>query len=307
MPPGINSWIYEGKGRAPSLAWSVATEAPLVALEYARETGDLLAADESGTLSRIDPTGRVSNVTQARTPVRGLAWSDTGAGGAVLVDQTKLYWFDERLRFTSSAELPGRTSAVAIESQARYVAVALSDGLVVIHDPNRKVVRHFDAGQPFVRMRFLLDQPAIVGVAEYGLLACHHFEGDRIWVEKLFSGVGDMAITGDGKAVLLACFAMGVQCHRRDGAHLGSYQLGGTVNRVATSFVSKRIGAATIERHVFWLDTDGDVLWQGEAPDEVFALHCDPLGRGLIAGLKSGRIVRMDWERPAASDSAAGS
>ncbi len=201
MPPGVNSWIYEGKGRAPSLAWSVATEAPLVALEYARGRAICWLRTKVGRCRASIP--RDGSRMSPKLVLRCADWHGRHRSrGAVLVDQTRLYWFDERLRFTGSAELPGRTCAVAIESQARYVAVALSDGLVVIHDPNRKVVRHFDGGQPFVRMRFLLDQPAIVGVAEYGLLACHHFEGERIWAEKLFSGVGDMAVTGDGKAVL---------------------------------------------------------------------------------------------------------
>jgi hypothetical protein len=296
---GVNGWVLEGTGKSPAIGWTVATDAPLVGLEQAAETGDLIAADETGTLYKIDRSGRIVNMVRGRSPVRGLAWADTGAGGAVLVGQNMLYWFNEQLQFTGSAELPGLTMSVAIESQANYVAVALGDSINVLFDSNRKLFRHFDSHQPLVRLRFLLDEPALVGVAEYGLLTAHHFDGSKLWSEKLFSGVGDLAITGDGRAILLACFAMGIQCHGGGGEHRGSYHIGGTASRVATSFHPGRIAVATLERMIYWLDTDGQVLWQGLTPDEVVRVVVDPLGKGLTCGFKSGRITRLDWlDRP---------
>lgn len=297
MSTGANAWILEGTGKTPSIGWSVATDAPLAALELSAETGDTLAADETGTLYKIDRLGRIVSMARGRSPVRGLAWADTGAGGAVLVGPHTVYWFNDQLQFTGSAELPSLTMSLAIESQANYLAVALGDAVNVLFDVNRKLLRHFDSNQPLVRLKFLLDEPALVGVAEYGLLTCHHFGGGKLWSEKLFSGVGDLAITGDGKAILLACFAMGIQCHGREGQHRGSYHIGGTASRVATTFRPDRIAVATMERLVYWLDVDGQILWQGLAPDEIHRVLCDPLGAGLIVGFRSGRITRLDWAR----------
>ncbi len=74
-------WLKFGEGTPPQLSWSLATEAPLVALRLARETGEVLAADAIGTLYHIDRTGRIANITRGPSPIRAIAWSDTGTGG----------------------------------------------------------------------------------------------------------------------------------------------------------------------------------------------------------------------------------
>ena len=297
MSAGVNAWVLEGSGASPTVGWSVATDAPLAGLELCAETGDTIAADETGTLYKIDRLGKIVSIVRGRSPVRGLAWSDTGAGGAVMVGPHTVYWLNDQLQFTGSVELPSLTMSVAIESQANYVAVALGDAINVLYDVNRKLLRHFDSNQPLVRLRFLLDEPALVGVAEYGLLTSHHFDGGKLWTEKLFSGVGDLTITGDGKVILLACFAMGIQCHGREGQHRGSYHIGGTAHCVATTYRPDRIAVATMERMIYWLDVDGQILWQGLAPDDIHRILCDPMGKGLIVGFRSGRMTRLDWVR----------
>ena len=51
------SWLQEGQGIPPTLRWAFSTEAPLVALDMGRESGEVLAADETGGLYRLDRRG----------------------------------------------------------------------------------------------------------------------------------------------------------------------------------------------------------------------------------------------------------
>lgn len=281
----------------PRLSWSLATDAPLVALRLGRETGEVLAADASGGLYLIDRQGHIGNLTRGRSPIRSLAWSDTGEGGAALVGDDKLYWFDRTLKFQGAIDLPNKGLALALDPHGQYAAISLADGATHIYDVHRKLVRRFDTTQPLIALEFLLGEPALVGVAEYGLLCSYNFSGQELWQEKLWANVGDMAVTGDGSSILLACFSYGIQCHDDEGVQVGSYQLGGTVCRVATSFIPGRIAAATLERHFYWLDPSGHVEWQSTLPEEIKVLQCDPRGVGLVCGFQSGRISRLDWNR----------
>lgn len=293
-------WLKRGEGRRPQPVWSFATEAPLAALQLARETGEVLAADEVGGLYHFDRRGKLINVTHGPSPVRALAWSDTGNGGLALIGEQKLYWFDRQLTSQGSIELDEPILAVACEAHGRYSAISLGSNANVIYDSNRKGVRRFMSTQPLAWLEFLIHTPALVAVAEYGLLCCHDFSGETVWQQQLFANVGDMALAGDGQTILLACFMHGIQCHNARGAQVGSYQVGGTVCKVSTSFDASRIAAATQERHFYYIDSDGDVIWQATLPDEVCRLVCDPLGNGVICGFQSGRILRIDWTRPGA-------
>src|SRR5262245_6487984 len=99
MKASAADWVERGEGKGPRQLWSFATEAPLVDMQFARETGEVLAADAVGGLYLIDRDGKLAGVTHGPSPIRAIAWSDTGSGGVALVGDNKLYWFDRRLAF----------------------------------------------------------------------------------------------------------------------------------------------------------------------------------------------------------------
>ena len=292
-----SDWLEQGEGKLPRLSWSLSTEAPLVALRLARETGEVLAADAIGSLYHIDRAGRIANITRGPSPIRAIAWSDTGSGGIALVGDEKLYWFNRRLLFQGWLEHSEPVLGLALEAHGNYAAVSFASGAVIIYDSNRKKVRRFSSLRPLVSMEFLVHRPALIGVAEYGLLCEHAFSGEEEWQEQLWSNVGDLSVTGDGKTIFMACYSHGIMCHDDQGRQVGSYQVGGTVSRVATSFIPGRIAAATMERHFYYIDADGQVEFQATLPDDVCRVFCDPSGKGVIVGLTSGRIMRLDWGR----------
>jgi hypothetical protein len=295
MIGGSTDWLRFGHGHAPEQSWSFATEGPLVAMDVARETGEIMAADATGGLYHVSAKGKLINLTHGPSPIRAISFSDVGRGGIALVGENRLYWFDRNLAFQGSIEHSEPVFGLAIEAHGNYAAASLADRSTIVYDCHRQRVRRFGSLQPFIAMEFLVARPALVGVAEYGLLCCHSFNGRQEWAEPLFGNVGDMAITGDGKSILLACYGHGIQCHNAEGVQAGSYQLGGTVCRVSTGFLEGRIAAATMERHFYLLNSDGAVIWQALLPDDICRLVCDPVGTSIICGFQSGRIVRLAW------------
>lgn len=295
MNEGDADWLRLGQGKRPKLSWSLSTEAPLVALRMARETGDVLAADASGGLYHISRAGKLANLTHGPSPIRGIAWSDTGSGGIALIGDEKLYWFNRQLLFQGWLEHSEQVMALALDAHGNYAAVSLTSCTTVIYDSNRKFIRRFGSLQPLIALEFLVDRPALVGVAEYGLLCAHAFTGEQEWQEQLWANVGDLSVTGDGRTILLACYAHGIQCHDAAGRQVGSYQVGGTVSRVSTGFIPGRIAAATMERHFYYIDADGQVVFQAPLPDDICRVICDPFGKAVVVGLTSGRIMRLEW------------
>lgn len=292
---GGGDWLKQGEGKRPRLSWSLSTDAPLVGLRLGRETGDVLAADASGGLYHIDRSGKFANITRGPSPIRAIAWSDTGAGGIALVGDEKLYWFNGQLLFQGWLEHSEQVLGLALEAYGTYAAVSLSNCTTHLYDANRKRVRSFNSLQPLVALEFLINRPALIGVAEYGLLCSYSFTGEQEWQQQLFGNVGDMAVTGDGRTILLACYAHGIQCHDGSGRQVGSYHIGGTVQHVSTGFQAGRIAATTVERHFYFIDSNGQVEFQAVLPDDACRVICDPLGTGVVIGLTSGRIMRLDF------------
>lgn len=296
MTASSADWVRAGEGRRPKQVWSFAADAPLVALQLARETGEVLAADAVGGLYLIGRDGQLAGLTRGPSPLRAIAWGDTGTGGIALVGDEKLYWFDRKLNFLGSLEQSEPILGIAVEAHGRYAAASLSSGINVLYDMHRKPVRRFQSVQPLTTLEFLVNEPAILAVSEYGMLCCHEFTGVQRWQSQLWANVGDLSISGDGQTILLACYSHGIQCHDASGAQVGSYQVGGTVFRASASFASNRIAAATLERHFYYLNDSGQVQWQATLPEDLCRVVCDPLGTGVVCGFQSGRIVRLEWE-----------
>ncbi len=294
---GGGDWLRQGQGRTPDLAWSFATEAPLVAMKWARETGDLLLADAVGGMYLLDRAGKLLNLTRGPSPIRALGFSDTGAGGVALVGDDKLYWFNRQLTFQGCLEHADQVASIALEPFGQYAAVSLADGQLIIYDWYRKRVRSAQTPHPLVALEFVPTAAELVGVAEYGMLCRLKFTGETIHHKQLWSNVGDLAVARGGETVLLACYAHGVQLHDSHGEQIGSFQVGGTACRTSASFSGRKLACATMERHFYFIDSDGPVEWQAILPDDVCRIACDPLGQSVVIGFQSGRVVRLDWKK----------
>ncbi|MBS0263131.1 MAG: hypothetical protein JSS02_14400 [Planctomycetes bacterium] len=291
----VEDWLRQGTGQPPQCTWTATPGGPLVDLRLARETGEVLAVDDSGRLVTLDRTGNVAEQTQGPTGIRALTWSDTGHGGIALVGEEKLYWFNRSLRLQGWLELSEPILALALEGHGQYAAVSLADCHTVLYDANQTQIRRFKTSLPLVTLEFLVNQPAVIGTADHGLICCRGFDGQPLWQQALLTNVGDLAVTGDGDQILLACYGHGIQCFDATGRQLGSYQLEGTVSRIATSFCPSHIAAVTMERQFYLITTQGQVEFQCPLPDDVCRLACDPLRRGVLIGFKRGQIVRLDW------------
>ena len=294
-PASDDVWLREGRGIAPKLKWRQACDGNLVGLALARETGETFVADSSGAITRIDRAGKILSMTRTRQPVQRMAWSDYGDAGVVVTNDNVIRRIDRSLKQVWEAEVPDACLAVAITPYGNQMAVSLADAGVQIYNERQKRLAHFETVRPLSFLQFGAAQPVLFGAADHGILCCHNLAGAQLWQEKHFANVGAFVITGDGDLLYLASFTHGIQTYDGDGGDDGSYVLEGTINRVAATFEQQRIIASTIERYLYWLDSDGEMLWATGAPSDIHSLACDPLGEWVIVGFANGQVLRLDW------------
>ena len=290
-------WIRSGRGIGPSVKWTFGTEGPLTGLQLAREAGEVLASDETGGLYRLDRKGQYSAVTRTREGIREIAMSDDGQWCVASVGAASLHRFDRNLKTVWQLDLPSECLSLAMDPYGQYILVSLAEAGNVIYDANKRKVAQFESIRPLTHIRFVVTEPTLIAAADHGLLCCMSLQGERLWEEKIWSNVGSIAISGDGELIYVAAFSHGVQVFDGDGDSIGSYIVEGTVQQIAASYEPYRVVAATLERHLYLLDPDGEMLWAAETPTDVRQLACDPLGEFVVCGFTDGHVVGLDWSR----------
>ena len=238
----------------------------------ARESGQVLAGDSAGGLYLLDRKGQVASLTRGLHPLTAVAWSDSGSGGAAVIGEARLCRLTDRLEVVWSLDLPDAILSLAVDPFGQYIAAGLANASNYVFDLNKKRVATFETVRPLSFLHLLATEPVILAAAEYGHLCCHQLTGEQLWSEKLWSTVGDMAVTGDGETILLAGFSHGVQLFDGDGVNRGTFVMEGTPNHVSMSFLPHRIIASTLEGHLYWLDADGEMLWATDVSEDVCRL-----------------------------------
>lgn len=294
-PAEIANWHRRGRGIGPKIKWSCTADGPLTALDLALETGETFVADEAGTLFRIDRQGRIAALTRLREPIRVLDWSDDGRFGVAVTGEATLHRLDRDLQSVWKLNLPEVCVSAAIAPFGTHLAVGMANGRNVVFSEHKHRESEFETVRPLSYLCLASGAPLLIGAAEHSLLCCHTLAGDPLWQQKLWSNVGGVCASGNAEVVYLAAYHHGIQTFDGEGESIGAYVLEGTVRRVAASFEPQRLIAGTLERQLYWLDIDGQLLWAANTPEDIVALVCDPLGEWAVCGFDSGRVVRLDW------------
>lgn len=295
MSGDSEAWLYSGRGAAPALRWSFTADAPLTDVRLARETGEVLIADVSGGLYLLDRRGQVISLIRTRHEFQRVAWADSGVGGTAIIDNQTVVWFDRQLQFDWTREVPDDVLAIAMDPHGTHVAVSMADGVTAVLTSESRKVSRFETVRPLRYVHLLATETHLVAAAEHGLVGRFTMHGESVWTEKLWSNVGDLAVTGDGRNLYLAGFAHGVQSYDGDqGASRGSFITEGTVALVACGYARKQLIASTLERQLFAINDSGDLVWNLTVPDDLTRILVSPLGDWLVLGFASGRVVRLD-------------
>lgn len=288
-------WLH-GRGVGPRLIWSRGTDGKLLATALARETGELYFCDSSPALYRLSRHGQI--IAKAPLPQQPvlLDWSDDGSAGAIVLGDDLVLRVRADLQVEHEIQLPDTCLSIAVSPFGNHLITGLASGLNLVFNERKRRLAQFQTLRPLAFIRCCISEPILFAAADHGLICCHDLQGGEIWQERSWSNVGSLEICGAGDLLYLAALAHGVQVLDGDGGAVGSYILEGTVHRASVTYEPGRILAATVERQLYWLDSDGELLWSTLLPDDVVSLHCDPLGERAVVGLKELGIYALAWD-----------
>lgn len=296
------NWLSEGTGRPPRMRWSFVLDAPLQVMDLSAEAGTLLAADQSGGMYLLDRSGKIVSMTRGFQEIRNLAWAQRGTSGLAVLGENRVVSLTAALKIEWSVDLNESATAAAVAPFGEHYAIALANGLNYVLRSDRKQLAKFETERPIHFLRFMETQTHLIASAQYGFIGRFSFDGNLIWQNKTFSNVGAMATTCDGSLIALAMFNHGIQKFNQAGDTCGRFALEGTPHLIAITPDSRRIAIATLENHLYWINTDGDLLWAATAPETIRQLGVAAAGETIYLGFQSGRLLTLNWHPATGND-----
>ena len=279
---------------APRVCSKQLTAAPLTGLVLAREAGKIAAWDDAHTIYLMDLSGELLLHTRPPTSIQCLAISDDGRHIVLCNSDGELWWLGKELKPREHRPGPRHPTALAVTPSGRFVAVSGSNGHTQIWDWYGRPVSELLTSRPLKHLAFLCDYPYLIGAAEYGLIGCYELDGTPRWQNALWSTVGHLSASGDGQAILVACYNRGLERYDLDGINEGAYHLGGAVTQASVDYDHKSFAAATLEGELLLVTSGGEVLWRQMLTGPATGLCLDAAGRRLIYGQQSGEITVLD-------------
>ncbi len=287
--------MSQGTGVPPDSVLQFRAEAPITAYAGMLECGDYVFADDMGTLYRLDPLLNVTLLTRLQETVHKLTWSATGELGVALTRPNSLSGIDEKLKIVWTIELPFDCSALAMDPYGQYILAASVDGGFVLLDARGKRLQTVETIRPLAFAEFLVTEPVVLAAAEHGLIGAYDVKGTILWQEAIWSSVSDLTLIQQEGLTCLAAQNHGIQVFNGKGRSISSLVLEGTVNRLAASYSGNQIMAATVENHVYRIDTSGELLWAAEADSTISGLLSHPLGRAAVLVRPDVTAYRLQW------------
>jgi hypothetical protein len=288
-------WLSDGPGRPPQLRWSFVIDAPLQSMAYSGEAGTLLAADQSGGLYLFDRSGKVLSMMRGFQEIRNLAWSRRGTAGIAILGENRVVSLTPSLKIEWSVDLSEAATAAAVSPFGEHYSVSLANGMNYILRSDRKQLGKFETDRPIHFSEFLETETELILCAQYGFIGRYNFQGSPIWRNKTFSNVGQLATTANGSLISLAMFNHGVQKFDRYGEVAGRFALEGTPHLITMTPNGEHLAIATLENHLYWINSKGALLWAATAPETIRSLAVSSAGESIYLGLQSGRLLNFHW------------
>jgi hypothetical protein len=275
--------------------WSLTTGAPPCGVAVARESGQLLAWDEHHWLYLLGSRGErqaqarpLGSLVAACIADDGSALAVAGARGEVgrLAPDLSLRWM---------RSLPHPAVGVALDPFARRLAVADARGGLHLLDAGGRTLWEALQPRPLHHLAFVPEAPQLVGAADFGLVVCVELAtGQVAWRDGLPVHCGALATSGDGEAIVLACFSDGLRRYRRAGGPAEHVTMREPCRLAALSFDGRLALVAGRANRLLLLDMQGKVHGIHLLERPAVALAMAPLADRAAVALAEGGVLMLD-------------
>lgn len=276
------------------LAWTHPLPAAASGMSLAREPGTVLVWDAEHHLARYDVRGQLLVRQRASSSLLMAACSDDGQSIATIGQRGKVRLMTAEFAPVFERTLEARPITLALDALGLRVAVADEKGGLHVFDRTGKRLWHTTTARPLVYLTFFPESASLFGCAEYGLVAAFDRAGKEQWRDGLVANVGGLAVSGDGKRVVLACFTEGlyrysvVKSQREQLARAAPSRLVGLDYR-GEVLLTTGLGKELVRRGL-----DGELRSILLLPANPVAVALEALGEAAVVLLASGALARVE-------------
>jgi hypothetical protein len=271
--------------------WSQALTGGARGLSLARERGWLLAWDDADWLYLFDQKGHRQAQVHAPAPLAAACCSDDGSAWVAVGAQGEVWWLAPDLTTRWQRALPAPALAATLDPFGQYLAVADARGNLHVLDQLGRLVCAAQSPRPLQHLAF--GPTALVGSADYGLVACLDLGGRWLWRDGLVAHVGALAVSGDGSQILLACFSEGLLRYDGQGKKQGRLPAPEPCRLVAMSFDGRLLLVGGLNSRLLLVDPAGTTLAAHQLDKPLAALALAALGDSAVIALKDGPVVML--------------
>jgi hypothetical protein len=265
-------------------------------LSAARERGWFLVWDNHQNLSLFNKAGERQAQTQTPCDLAAACAADDGRSFAAVGGQGQVYLLAPDLTPRWQRSIDQRATAVAMDSFGRRIAVSDADGGLHLFDEAGGLLWKNDNPRPLHFLAFVPESPAIIGSADFGLVACFDAAGHCLWRDGLVAHIGSLTTNGDGTTIMLACFSEGACCY--------SLSEGPKARRMVPAVAPCRLLACSYAEDV-WItvglepqlslrEAGGSVRAEAPIEGRPVAMAIDPLGRRAAVATAEGQLIAFD-------------
>jgi outer membrane protein assembly factor BamB len=272
------------------LLWTQKISAPLRGLSLARERGWVLAWDAQDGLHLWDRAGRRQAHRPAPAALAAAACADDGGSVAAAGGRGQVWLLAPDLTPRWERAVPQPALAVAIDPFGEHVAVADGGGGVHLFNREGRPMWQASTPRPLRHLTFVPEKPVLVGSADFGLVLCLDAGGTCLWRDGLVAHVGSLAASGDGGAIVLACFTDGLCRYAVDRPQPQRLPQAAPCHLAAQSYTADTLLTAGAENEVCLRERDATVRARYSAEGAVVALALAALGDFAVLALAEGKV-----------------
>lgn len=276
-------------------AWSRRTAAAPAALHLAREAGLIVLRDADHGVSSWGPTGEP---LAHRPPAGPLVASSSAEDGRTVVlggPRGEIIVLRDELSPGWERSVGRRPTALAVAPLGQAIAVADESGSLTVFDADGRQAWQAKAARPLLHLAWVAESGALVGAADFGLVGLYDASGGGVWRDGLVAHVGGLAVSGDGRRIVLACFTEGLKRYSAEQQRPVSVGKGIAARAIAMNYagdVLLTIGleGTTLTRR----DAEGQTVEEIALPGPVAGLAADALGEAAVVALTAGELRRYE-------------
>jgi hypothetical protein len=290
-----SSSVSQPPSRQAQPHWSLTLSGAVRGLALARERGWVLAHDENHWLYLLDREGRRQAQLRAPKEITSAACADDASALAAGGRDGDVWWLAPDLMPRWQRSLGQRVEAVAVDPLGQYLAAADAGGGLSLWTRKGRAVWKVQTPRPLRFLAFVPEAPFLVGSADFGLVACFDARGGLAWRDGLVAHVGSLASSGDGSALVLACFTDGLCRYTLKGPPSERQPLPDACRLAALSYDGRNVLTAGLTSTVQLLDRKARVVGEHRLEAPAVALALGPLAERAVVGMAAGRVQCLRW------------